>query len=239
MNAPLQVMNGDAHDAVVDVSRKQRARRQPVEGPRHARATARAVGILMLAGFLTYGVGSAIATTIAGSADARTSNAAFAAGTLSMLLNSAVVISMGVLMFPILQRHNRPIALSYLFTRLWEGVGLAIGVVSLISLTGPAAIDANFLAYNIAMAGLGIGSLFFCSLLFRSRLVPRFLAAWGFIGYATMAAGCFLELLGFAGAGIVSVIPGGLFEVAFGVWLIARGFNPLALHVNRTEQGRP
>ena len=41
----------------------------------------------------------------------------------------------------------------------------------------------NFLAYNIAMAGLGIGSLFFCVALYRSRLVPRFLAVWGFVGY--------------------------------------------------------
>ena len=71
---------------------------------------------------------------------------------------------------------------------------------------------------------LGIGSLFFCALLFRTRLVPRLLAAWGFIGYACFAGGNLLELFGVAGAGIVGAIPGGLFELTFGIWLIARGF---------------
>jgi hypothetical protein len=33
-----------------------------------------------------------------------------------------------------------------------------------------------------------------------------------------------LELFGVAGAGIVAAIPGGLFELTFGIWLIARGF---------------
>ncbi len=84
--------------------------------------------------------------------------------------------------------------------------------------------ETNFLAYNIAMAGLGIGSLFFCVALYSSRLAPRFLAVWGVVGYASFAAGCFLELAGVAGAGLVSAAPGGLFEIFFAIWLIVRGF---------------
>jgi hypothetical protein len=184
-----------------------------------SRATARAVGILMLAGFLTYGVGSAIATGIA------EPGLLFLAATLSMLLNSAIVIGIGVLMVPILQQHNRMIAGGYLLTRVVEGTTLAIGVAGLVWLSGSTAVTTNFLAYSIAMVGLGIGSLFFCFLLFTTRLVPRFLAAWGFIGYATMAAGCLLEIAGVGGAGTVGVIPGGLFELTFAIWLITRGFN--------------
>jgi hypothetical protein len=56
------------------------------------------------------------------------------------------------------------------------GVVLAIGVVSLIVLSSSEAIDANAAFYNVAEAGLGIGSLFFCALLFRAGLVPRWLA---------------------------------------------------------------
>src|SRR5205085_11475797 len=112
-------------------------------------------------------------------------------------------------------------AAGYLSTRIFEGVVLAIGVVSLIALTGSAAIHANSVFYNVAEAGLGIGSLFFCALLFRTGLVPRFLAVWGFIGYACFAGGTLLELFGVAGAGLVAAIPGGLFEVPFGVWLIS------------------
>jgi hypothetical protein len=189
-----------------------------------SRRTARIVGFLFLAGFLAYGVGSTIATNIAGSAESDGSGALLITGVALMLLNSAMVIGIGVLMFPILRPHNEAIAVGYLATRIFEGVVLAIGTVSLLVLTGPAAIDANFVAYNVAEAGLGIGSLFFCALLYRSGLVPRFLAAWGFLGYALFAAGSLLELLGVAGAGLVAAIPSGLFEVTFGIWLIASGF---------------
>ena len=54
--------------------------------------------------------------------------------------------------------------------------------------------------------------------------MPRWLAAWGFIGYACFAAGNLLELFGVAGAALVGAIPGGLFEWTFAIWLIARGF---------------
>ena len=113
----------------------------------------------------------------------------FVTGTALMLLNSAFVIGIGVLMFPILRPHNEAIAAGYLGTRIFEGAVLAIGVVSLIVLAGSPAIHVNSVCYNIAETGLGIGSLFFCALLFRTGLVPRFLAAWGFIGYACFAGG--------------------------------------------------
>lgn len=196
------------------------------------RRTARIVGVLFLAAFLAYGVGNFIATGIVRDADRSGSTALFVTGAALMLLNSAFVIGIGVLMFPILRPHNKAIAAGYLGTRIFEGVFLAIGVVSLIVVAdSAAAIQANSVFYNIAMTGLGIGSLFFCALLFRTRLVPRFLAVWGFIGYACFAGGTLLELFGVAGAGLVGAIPGGLFEVTFGIWLIVRGFASTATAV--------
>jgi uncharacterized protein DUF4386 len=188
------------------------------------RRTARIVGVLFLAGYLAYGIGNLIATGIVDSDDRSTSTGSFVTGVALMLLNSAFVIGIGVLMFPILRAHNTVIAAGYLGTRIFEGVVLALGVVSLIVLTSSHAIDANSAFYNIAEAGLGIGSLFFCALLFRTGLVPRWLAGWGFIGYACFAAGNLLELFGVAGAALVAAIPGGVFELTFAVWLIARGF---------------
>ena len=181
---------------------------------KNERTIARAVGALMLAAFLLYGIGSSIATTAA-------PGALLTAGAALMLANSVAVIVIGALMLPILRPHTPAIAIGYLGTRIFEGLFLAAGAVALL-LASP---GTNFLAYNIAMAGLGIGSLFFCVALYRARLVPRFLAVWGFVGYAAFAAGCILELAGVAGAGLVSAIPGGLFEIFFGVWLIVRGFS--------------
>jgi hypothetical protein len=188
------------------------------------RRTARIVGALFLAGFLSYGVGNLIATGNVRSADGSGSTALLVTGAALMLLNSAFVIGIGVLMFPILRPHNKDIAAGYVGTRIFEGVVLAIGVVTLIVLTGERAKDVNAVFYSVAEVGLGIGSLFFCALLFRTGLVPRFLAVWGFIGYACFAGGNLLELFGVAGAGLVGAIPGGLFELTFGIWLIARGF---------------
>jgi len=189
------------------------------------RRNARIVGVLFLAGYLAYGVGSVIAKGIVDSGDRSSSTALFVAGIALMLLNSAFVIGIGVLMFPILRPHSKPIAAGYLGTRIFEGVVLAIGVVSLIVVANSAdAIHANSVFYNVAEAGLGIGSLFFCALLFRTGLVPRWLAVWGFIGYACFAVGNLLELFGVAGAALVAAIPGGLFELTFAIWLIARGF---------------
>ena len=181
---------------------------------KNTRTTARAVGALMLAAFLLYGVGSSIAIA----AEAR---ALVITGVAMMLLNSIAVIAIGALMLPILRAHTPAVAFGYLATRVFEGTFLAVGAIAL--LLGFA--DTNVLAYNIAMAGLGIGSLFFCVALYRSRLVPRFLAVWGFIGYATFAMGCILELSGITGAGLIGAIPGGLFELFFAVWLIVRGFS--------------
>jgi hypothetical protein len=192
------------------------------------RRTARIVGVLFLAGFLAYGVGNLIATGIVRSADRSGSPGLFATGAALMLLNSTIVIGIGVLMFPILRAHDKAIAAGYLGTRIFEGVGLALGTLGLIILTGSPAIHANSAFYNLAEGGLGIGSLFFCALLFRTGLVPRFLAAWGFIGYACIAGGTLLELLGVTGAGMVGAIPGGLFELTFAIWLIARGFTTTA-----------
>ena len=203
------------------------------------RRAARIVGVLFLAGYVAYGVGSLLAQGIVDSDDRSSSTASFVTGVALMLLNTAFVIGIGVLMLPILRPHSKAIAASYLGTRIFEGVGLAIGVVSLIVVAdSAAAIHANSVLYNIAEAGLGLGSLFFCALLFRTGLVPRWLAALGFIGYACFAGGNLLELFGVAGAALVSSIPGGLFELTFGIWLIARGFASTATVRRSTPAGR-
>lgn len=178
------------------------------------RTIARIVGALLLAAFVLYGGGNAIA-----------SNAAQGDGMLTlgvgmMLANSAAVLTIGVLLVPILRPHSPAVAKIYLATRIFEAAFLALGAIAL--LVGAAGV--NVAAYNIAMAGLGIGSLFFCVVLYRSRLVPRFLAVWGFVGYAAFALGSLLELSGVVGAGLIGAAPGGLFEIFFAAWLLLRGF---------------
>lgn len=224
--------------------------------PRHPmtdRTRTRLVGALFLSAILAYGGGTALTTSVLGAPDQLAAVAAntpqFTLGTALMLANSLIVAAIGVLLFPLLRRHSAGVARVYLGGRLVEAVVLLIGigfVFSLVALSADlmantadatdlaaratAALEANGFAYQVAMAALGFASLFFCALLFRVRLVPRFLAAWGVVGYAVFLAGAVLELLGVAGIGLPLSIPGGLFELVFGIWLIAKGFTSPALN---------
>src|SRR4028119_560183 len=89
-------------------------------------------------------------------------------------------------------------------------------------------------AYNIAMSVVGIASLLLCYVLYRATLVPRLVAVWGLIGYAILLCGSVLEVLGF---NLLSIhaIPGGLWEMFIGVWLIVKGFNPSAFASKSTN----
>ena len=82
-------------------------------------------------------------------------------------------------------------------------------------------------AYNIAMTTLGISGLILCYSFYKSKLVPRLLAVWGLVGYAVILCGSVVEVLGFDLLSI-HTIPGGLWEMFIGVWLIVKGFNSSA-----------
>ena len=189
-------------------------------------AYAKLIGALFLSAFVLYGVGNGLATSAG-------APATLAIGALMMLLNSAAVVGLGVLVFPVLVGHGQRTALGYLASRIVEAVFLAVGVLSLLVLL-PAGQDTgvgdptvglrlNAAAYQVAMASLGAGSIFVCALLLRTRLIPLFLAAWGLIGYGIFLAGAVAEIVGLR-VGLVLAVPGGLFELAFASWLIIRGF---------------
>ena len=48
---------------------------------------------------------------------------------------------------------------------------------------------------------------------------------WGLVGYATILCGSVLEVLGFRLMD-AHTLPGGLWELFVGAWLVARGFAP-------------
>ena len=85
-------------------------------------------------------------------------------------------------------------------------------------------VQASQYAYQIGMSTLGLAGLMLCYTLYRAKLVPRPLAIWGLVGYAIIFCGMVSDIMG-SGLGLASSIPGGLWEVFIGVWLIAKGFN--------------
>jgi hypothetical protein len=211
----------------------------------------RLIGALFLSGFLVYGVGSSLVTSVVGAPDFLSTISAhqttLVLGAFLMLLNTAVDVGKGVLFFPILEKHGKRTALAYLAALIVEVVLMDVGVLALLMIVplaqqgvdagqasvgwakalGSLAVQSNTMAYQIGQMSLGLGAVFLCLLLFRTRLIPRFLSIWGLVGYAILMAGTIAEIFGIH-IGVMLSIPGGLFEVGLGFWLIIKGFQPEA-----------
>jgi hypothetical protein len=95
-------------------------------------------------------------------------------------------------------------------------------------------IQASQYAYQIGMSALGVAGLLLNYVLYRAKLVPRWLAIWGLLGYAIIFFGMVSAVMG-SGLGDISSIPGGLWEVFIGVWLIAKGFSSSAFVSQSTK----
>lgn len=206
----------------------------------------RVIGALFLLGFVSYGTGFGLVSSAIGPADFVSAIAAHPTllilGAFLMLLNSVVDVGKGVLFFPIVEPHGRRTALAYLAAMIVEVVLLAVGVLCLLMIvpigklgidTGSAQalgsflVQSNTMAYQLAMITLAIGNIFLWSLSYRVMLVPRWLSVWGVVGYVIFGIGAITEVFGVP-ISLLASVPGGLFEVALGLWLIVRGFQPEA-----------
>jgi Domain of unknown function (DUF4386) len=222
------------------------------EGTNTYRTTARIVGAMYLAGFIVGITGIVLIGSILSGPDhlatLPASSMLLAIAAVLWLMAAAWDAAHGVLMFPILKQHNSErIAVGYLGFRIMDGLIIAIMVLFVLvqipigsEYVNAGASDASSLqalstvfmqaqldAYNIAMTTLGISGLILCYAFYKSKLIPRFLAVWGLVGYAVILGGSVVEVLGF-NLLTIHAIPGGLWEVFIGVWLIAKGFNPSA-----------
>ena len=216
------------------------------------RTTARIIGALFIAG-MVIGIGGNIQIlSILGPADPLASVAAssmlIGVGVLCWMFTVVGDVAHGILVFPLLKRHSERMAIGYLAFRIVDGVFIAV-MALFILLQLPLAneyvkagsTDATFLqgvsavfaqvhlyAYHIAMLTLGIAGSLLCYTFYRTRLVPRPIAVWGLVGYAVILAGSAVEVLGFD-LRSMHAIPGGLWELFIGVWLIAKGFNVMTI----------
>jgi hypothetical protein len=211
--------------------------------------TARIVGALFLAGMIIGIAGHGIIQSVLGVPNylstVSASGMLVAIGAMMMLLTSAGDAAHGILMFPVLKQHSERIAVGYLGLRLIDAAFLGIQVLfvlfqiplgkeyvlagipnaeSLRSLS-TILIQTNVYAYQIGMIFLGLAGLVLNFAFTKTRLIPRFVAIWGLVGYATILTGSVLEVLGFD-LSLIHTIPGGLWELFIGVWLIAKGFSP-------------
>jgi hypothetical protein len=80
---------------------------------------------------------------------------------------------------------------------------------------------------QVGVFPFALGALLFSGLLFRSRLVPRWLSAWGLVGAVLYIVPAVGNMFGLS----LEVLMGPLAvqEMVMAGWLIAKGFNPAAI----------
>ena len=165
---------------------------------------------------------------------------------------AATAAGIAIGLYPVLRKYNRSLALGAVVGRTVEGMLILVGAVSLLALftlsqgagpgTSPSyqAVGSALLAVRdwgqdfLMSLSFGTAALMYYYLLYRSRLVPRWLSGWGLIGAglsigSTVYSG-FTHEFGFTTVSMVANIPGlALQEMVLAVWLIVKGFKAPAL----------
>ena len=231
------------------------------QGINQYRKTASVVGAVYLAGFGVGIVGNIMIKSILDAPNhlsiISAASTTVAIGAILWLLAVIGDAGHGVLMFPVLKQHSERMAIGYLAFRIVDAIFIAVMVLFMLiqiplgsEYLKAAAPDASFLqalsavsaqasqyAYEIGMSALGVSGLILCYALYKAKLVPGWLAIWGLIGYATILVGMLSAVMG-SGLGDLSSIPGGLWEVFIGVWLIVKGFSSSAVVSQATRTSK-
>lgn len=173
-------------------------------------------------------------------------------GALFVLTMGLALAMVPVVGYPVLRKHDEILALGYVvFRGALEAVyyiGIFVSWLLLLPLSqvyqagSPDASNLRVLAgvlleaKEIAVLGMFVfclGGFMFYYLLFQSKLVPQWLAGWGFIALIMNMAAGLLVMLGFIGptspVSDVLSIPIFFQEMVLAVWLIVKGFKPSAI----------
>lgn len=169
------------------------------------------------------------------------------------LIAAISAVATSFMLFPILRRHIESLAMGYVVLRTFENVFYVVGTMGLLIILTVSqkyvagAIDVSYYqSLGILLLALqdwavligtlifaGLGSMTLNYVLYQSKLIPRWLSLWGFIGAALIVL---YGLFGIFGLGIgltfpyaLLAIPIAVQEMVFAVWLIFKGFNTSAI----------
>jgi hypothetical protein len=173
-------------------------------------------------------------------------------GMLFWLVNDIGIVFIGLLMFPILRKQSESLALGYVSMRIFESMLMIVGVIFAMLLiplsqefiktgaTDAASFRAtgallkqgeSWLLNTMQLLFLSLGGIILTSMLYRAKLVPRFISVIGLIGYALLLPAFLIALFGLldptpGGPGTILAMPAAFFEIILmPVWLYAKGFN--------------
>jgi len=166
---------------------------------------------------------------------------------------AVLTVGIPIYLYPILKKYNEALALGHVVFRTIETVFLTVGAISLLTLLTlsqdfviAGTPDASYfqtlatLLLAVREWGGGVFSTIVFSLsalilnyvLYRSKLIPRWLSGWGLIGAILYLVSGFLPLFGHDPRSTIYLLmeaPTFLQEMVLAVWLIVKGFNPSAI----------
>ena len=123
----------------------------------------------------------------------------------------------------------------YAITRLVDNDIALLGMTFRVAegVLGGVAIMTKASAFLVAGSFFAVGSTLFCWLLYRGRVIPRWLALIGIGGSALMAIVLPLQMAGFVvGRLNYAWAPVGIFEILVAVWFLIKGASPPQIQVN-------
>lgn len=175
-------------------------------------------------------------------------------GALMELILVVSAVGTATTMFPILRKYNETIALWHVCFRFLEAVIITVGVISVLSLL---TLSREFVAAGVPdtasfqasgtvlkaihdwtfMLGplfmLGINTMMYSYIFYKSKLVPRFIPILGMTGAALVFICALLVMFGVIQQvsvwGGILALPVAANEMILAVWLIVKGFNESAL----------
>ena len=174
-------------------------------------------------------------------------------GALLELILIVANIGSAVVLYSVAKRVNEILALGFVTARVMESAFIAVGILSIVSLmtlrqeAAAGADAASLLAVGQSLVAVqkwtfllgpgfvvGIGNgLILGYLMYTSRLIPHGMAMLGLIAGPVLLARLVAILFGVfeptSVLGSLMVLPEFIWELAFGIWLTVRGFNPSAL----------
>lgn len=223
------------------------------------RQTATIVGVLFIVATVMLFIGGAFYNPILGSPDyldnAYPNKTTVIIGILLEFTKIPAIVLIPVFLFPILRKHNEALALGYVGFRFLEAVllsGIDINKLSLVNVSqdylnrggldtsyfqniGNSIQSENDWSFSIYLIVFTLGALMFYSVLYESKLIPRFISAWGFIAAALLLTGSVLITVDMftgiseLGLELIFATPIAVNEMVLAVWLIVKGFNPSAI----------
>jgi len=174
-------------------------------------------------------------------------------GALLQSIGAIACTGIALALYSALRRHNHGLAIGSVGFRTIEGVlHILVAVCWLLLVTlsreaasagtpGASASDVtgalliagpDWLA-PLALLAFGAGALCYYWAFFQSRLIPRWLSAWGLVAIGLAVVSALLVLVGliesFSTPQIVLALPIAVQEMVLAIWLIAKGFNPPAV----------